>query len=234
MCNPTAIAFGTSALVAADLSGKRVLEVGARDVNGSLRPHAESFAPARYIGVDIKPGAGVDELLDATRLLERFGPNSFDVVIATEIIEHVRDWRTVIDNIKSVVRPGGIVLITTRSLGFHYHGYPYDYWRYEPEDMEAIFADWDIERLERDAEAPGVFMLARKRSSEIGAAPSLALYSVVSGRRQPSVSTTQIARLRALHGARRLLGPGWSLLPPRLRAAIKIRVLPYWSDRGYR
>ena len=108
-------------------------------------------------------GQRVDVVVDAAALVERFGPASFDVVLTTEMLEHVRNWPVVISNLKQVLRPGGVLLVTTRSIGFHYHGWPYDFWRYEPEDMRVIFGDMDIEVLESDPEAPGVFMLARQR-----------------------------------------------------------------------
>jgi hypothetical protein len=43
------------------------------DVNGTVRD-VFAGASAAYHGVDIRPGAGVDEVLDVTRLAERFEP----------------------------------------------------------------------------------------------------------------------------------------------------------------
>ncbi len=162
MCNSACIEFGRESLTRADVEGKMVIEVGARDVNGTLRPFAEAHQPARYLGVDLEAGNGVDEICNVYDLAKRFGPESFDVVISTEMIEHVQDWRKAFSQIKTILRPGGIVLITTRSIGFPYHDYPFDYWRYELDDMKAIFADMRIESLEPDPLSPGVLIKARK------------------------------------------------------------------------
>jgi SAM-dependent methyltransferase len=153
VCNLTGIAFGERSLKGIDIEGRDVLEVGSLDVNGSLRPHVVSLGPSRYIGVDIGVGPGVDEVVDASKLVDRFGPASFDVVITTELLEHVRDWPAVASNLKRVLRPDGLLLVTTRSIGFPYHGYPFDFWRYEPEDLHAIFGDLDIVVIERDTDA---------------------------------------------------------------------------------
>ena len=77
-------------------------------------------------------------------------------------VEHARNWREVISNIKNVCKPNGIILITTRSKGFRLHGYPHDYWRYELDDMRKIFGDCEILVLESDRQAPGVFIKAKK------------------------------------------------------------------------
>jgi len=90
------------------------------------------------VGVDIEPGKFVDVVLPAERLVEHFGPESFDVVIATELLEHVQDWRLVVNNMKAVLRRGGYIYITTRSYGFPFHAYPYDFWRYEVEDLKGF------------------------------------------------------------------------------------------------
>jgi SAM-dependent methyltransferase len=161
-----------------------VIDVGARNVNGSLRPFVETLDPAAYVGVDIEAGAGVDEVCDAGDLVERFGPESFDVVVCTEVLEHVRDWRAVVSNLKRLVAPGGVLLVTTRSIGFPYHAFPHDFWRYENDDMWAIFGDLDVENVEDDPGRPGVFMTARRGAefTERDLGPH-ELYSMALGRR---------------------------------------------------
>lgn len=104
----------------------------------------------------------MDIVCRAEDVLTKFGKDSFDVVISTEMVEHVRDWKTVISNIKNLCRPEGVVLVTTRSRGFKYHAFPYDFWRYEPEDMNNIFSDFEIQVLEKDPELPGVLIKAKK------------------------------------------------------------------------
>ncbi len=162
MCNQTGRDFGLESLTERDVRSKSIIEVGARDVNGSIRPEIEKLFPLRYLGVDIQTGPGVDEICRAEDLISRFGRDVFDVVICTEVLEHVKNWPQVIQNLKGIMKPGGVLIITTRSKGFDYHGFPYDFWRYEKADMEYIFSDLVLERVQTDPQAPGVFLMARK------------------------------------------------------------------------
>lgn len=181
--NTYGLMFGLQNISREELGGKRILEAGALDVNGSLRSAAALCDPAEYVGVDIARGRGVDRLCDVTELVAAFGAESFDVVICTELLEHVRDWRAAVRNIKGVCRKGGIILITTRSRGFEYHGFPSDYWRYDDADMKAIFSDCAICRVEKDPEW-GVCVKVRKPHAFVeNDLAGLALYSVVTGRR---------------------------------------------------
>ena len=166
MCNAAVIEFFIENVRPEEFRDKRGLEVGGKYVNGSVRPLIERFMqPKEYIGADIEPGRHVDVVLSAEKLDEYFGSESLDLTILTETLEHVKDWRKVITNMKDVLKPPG-AYITTRSRGFLYYGYPYDFsydfWRYKAEDMRRIFADFEIINLSADWEAPGVFVKARK------------------------------------------------------------------------
>lgn len=196
MCNVSGIVFGVKNLTKEELTAKKVIEVGSCDVNGSLRPVIESCAPLEYVGVDVVEGRGVDVICHAENLVEEFGKENFDVVISTELLEHVRDWRRVITNIKNICRPDGIILITARSYGFPYHGYPYDFWRYELDDMKNVFSDCEILALEKDYLAPGVFVKVKK-PEQFAENPlsNYELHSVVLNRRVREIADNDFRNL---------------------------------------
>jgi len=162
MCNESCIEFGQKTLKEEDIRGKSVIEVGSFDVNGSLRPLVESFGPGIYVGVDIEKGPGVDRLCKIEDLISEFGADKFDVLICTEVLEHVEDWREGVHNLKHVLKPGGMLLVTTRSRGFPYHGCSFDFWRYKLSDIKNIFSDFKIDVLEKDPGVPGILLAARK------------------------------------------------------------------------
>ena len=199
MCSVTCLNFAIRNLARADVAGRRVLEVGCRDVNGSVRPLVATLEPAEYVGVDIEGGPGVDVICSMEELEAKFGRESFDVVITTEVLEHVRPWRAAVSNLKAVCRPSGTILLTTRSLGFAYHAFPHDYWRYELGDMRALFADCHILSLESDPTDPGVFIKVRKpatfKEAELG---NYELYSIVLNRRAVDVSDRNLTPLSLL------------------------------------
>ena len=164
MCNNLCLNFGWKYLTQEVLEGKDILEVGARDINGTLRYHCEKFKINSYYGIDIEEGKGVDSVLSVYDLIEdTSGVSLYDIVICTEVLEHLEDWRLAVNNMKAVLKSGGYILITTRSKGFKYHAYPHDYWRYEIKDMREIFSDFmNVILGEDSAGEPGVFVFARK------------------------------------------------------------------------
>ena len=205
MCTRSCLDFVAAQLSATDIRGWSVIEVGALDVNGSASSMLKSLCPASYLGVDMQHGPGVDEVCPAEKLIGHFGENRFDVVLSTEMMEHVFDWRVVLHNLKGILKPGGLLLITTRSLGFGYHAFPYDFWRYQTDDMRILFSDFRILELRDDPLSPGVFVKAQKpldfKECDVS---QVALHSMITNRRCLSVNEKEIARF---HFRRRLLRP---------------------------
>lgn len=124
------------------------------------------------------------------------------------MLEHVRDWHRVVINFKHVLRPGGSLLLTTRSYGFGYHGFPYDFWRYELSDLRQIFADFTIENLESDPLSPGVFLKARKPDDFIEQNLDVCLYSIITNSRVHEISKYDFYLFQARYHLQRLIGFG--------------------------
>src|SRR5438046_8138594 len=202
VCNAACILFGFRSISASEVAGKRCLEIGSADRNGSLRPIIESYHPREYIGIDVEPGPGVDRVAEAGKIARVFGEETVALVVSTETLEHIRDWRGAVSNIKRVCKRGGVVLLTTRSIGFPYHAYPYDFWRYDPDDVRAIFSDMKVVTLERDSEiTPGVFAKIRKpvdfRENDLS---NHELYSIVAGTRVRQLDGTRTRKSVFLKG----------------------------------
>ena len=235
MCNGACIEFGLRVLAPEDVAGKSVIEVGALDVNGSLRSNVEALGPSSYVGVDLEMGTGVDRVCDATELISQFGGASVDLVLSTEMLEHVREWRAVISNMKNLLKPGGVLLITTRSKGYGYHGAPFDIWRYELPDMRAMFSDVDIEVLEDDPMHAGVFIKVRKPTefSELDLT-DYSLYSIFKSRRILTITETDFKLVKARLFAQSSLV---KLLPqPIKRIAKKLMIIKgkrFWLTTHY-
>lgn len=145
------------------LAGHDVLEVGSGDVNGSVRP---LFHGAIYIGLDARPGPGVDQVAEATAIPYRDG--LWPVVVSTEMLEHVlRPWQ-VMAELARVCAPSGRVIVTARGYDergcFPVHRYPIDAWRFSDVSMRILAEDVGlrVRRLDPDPWAPGWFLLATK------------------------------------------------------------------------
>lgn len=139
-----------------DVSGWRVVELGSYNVNGSVRPLCESAK--EYLGVDIRKGRGVDVVCDVSKggLSERYG--HFDLVMSTETLEHVAEWRSFIHAAKMLCCGSGQIILTARGPGFKRHAHPNDYWRFTVADMERAFSDCTILECIPDPAAHGVFV----------------------------------------------------------------------------
>ncbi len=106
-----------------------ILDIGAMNVNGSLR--AEAPPGLRYIGIDMEPGPGVDIVVDDPGMLP-FETASADVVVSSSCFEHAEHFWLLFGEVQRVLKPGGLFYVNTPSNG-PYHRYPTDCWRFYPD-----------------------------------------------------------------------------------------------------
>jgi len=193
MCSTTCLNFAKLNIKREDIEGKSVLEVGSLDLNGSFRSIVEEYNPNKYVGVDLVKGPGVDEICDVINLIKYFGSEKFDVLIATELLEHVKEWKIVVNNFKKIVKPDGLIFITTRSKGFPYHGFPLDFWRYEISDIKNIFSDCTVKVIQKDTHIPGLFTKIKKNINfKKNNIENYKLYSIIKGKKIIGITNLEV------------------------------------------
>ena len=106
-----------------------ILEVGAFDVNGSLKDFKRQ--DCEWVGVDLEPGKGVNIVIERASKLP-FKNNSFDLVVATSVFEHDPTFWLTFNEMLRVVKPNGFIYICAPSNGW-VHRYPMDVYRFYPD-----------------------------------------------------------------------------------------------------
>jgi SAM-dependent methyltransferase len=139
-----ALPAGLEELSAALPSSGRVLDYGCADA-----PYRRFFAPhAEYVTADLpgNPDAQI-ELLEDGSLPEP--DDSFDVVLSTQVLEHVSDPDLHLAECFRVLRPGGRMLLSTHGI-MVYHPDPVDYWRWTCAGLQRAVqeAGFEIVRFE--------------------------------------------------------------------------------------
>ncbi len=123
---------------------KRVLEIGAQDINGS--PRGIFPGEPAWVGVDVFDRPGVDWVgLAHEYPLKGWDRESlFDVFVSTEALEHDPHWRLTLIACASLVRPGGLLLLTCAAGNRAPHGVQEDtptpgyYENRSAEDVRAV------------------------------------------------------------------------------------------------
>jgi SAM-dependent methyltransferase len=121
---------------AAAFQGRRakVIDIGAQDVNGSLRDC--SPAAFEYVGVDFVAGKGVDVVLEDPYRLP-FENDSADIVISSSCFEHSEMFWVLFLEILRILRPDGLFYLNVPSNG-DFHQFPVDCWRFYPDSGRAL------------------------------------------------------------------------------------------------
>lgn len=134
-------------------SSGRTLDIGAQ--NG---PYA-AFFPNR-VALDIQRGMGVQIIGDAQAI--GVADAVFDVVLCTEVLEHLPEPQSAIDEMFRVLRPGGTLLLTTRFL-FPIHDAPHDYFRFTKYGLRHLLRRFEIEELHEETDSVGTIAVLLQR-----------------------------------------------------------------------
>jgi predicted methyltransferase len=116
-----------------------VLDIGGRNINGTAR---DVFPNADYTTLDIRSGAGVDIVADASTWTP---DKAYDVVVCTEVFEHTSVWRDICSTAFAALKPGGTFIATMAGPGRPEHSAVDGEWRLldgehyaniEPDDLK--------------------------------------------------------------------------------------------------
>jgi len=109
--------------------GSVVLDVGAGECPLRCELEARGYS---YLSLDIQQNdkRSIDHVarIDGPLPEALLGAGGFDLIVLTEVLEHVPEWDVAFDNIAALLKPGGKCIVT---VPFFYmlHEEPHDYWR---------------------------------------------------------------------------------------------------------
>lgn len=129
--------FALEVVAAADKPGARILEIGSREVTGSLSLRAR-LQHAEYVGFDYYAGTNVDVVGDAHRLADLVeGP--FDAIYSTAVFEHLAMPWVVAEEIARLLKVGGHVFIETH-FSHSSHERPWHFFQFSDMGLRALFS----------------------------------------------------------------------------------------------
>jgi SAM-dependent methyltransferase len=129
------------------------------DIGCGSKPYSSFFKgkTKKYVGIDLTSNEYVDCIAPAESL--PFPSETFDVVISTQMLEHVKDPVKVIKEIYRVLRKGGVVFLSTHGI-WEKHGSPDDYYRWTDDGLKILFDDFqNIEVMENGGSILCLFQL---------------------------------------------------------------------------
>ena len=110
------------------------------DIGCGNKPYRELFNSniASYTGCDVIQSSGnkVDVICEATNLL--FDNVRFDTVFSTQVMEHVSDPATMLQEANRVLKPGGMAIFSI-PMCWELHEEPYDFFRFTKYGLDALF-----------------------------------------------------------------------------------------------
>lgn len=121
----------------------KVLNVGS---GGFVAGSVNKIKSNCVLNIDLDPDRHPDMVVDVCDM-KQFSDGEFDVVVMSEVLEHVKTPHLAIQEIYRVLREGGKLILTAPFL-FEMHDRPHDYYRFTKHGLEYLLGDFsqvDIE-----------------------------------------------------------------------------------------
>jgi 2-polyprenyl-3-methyl-5-hydroxy-6-metoxy-1,4-benzoquinol methylase len=139
------------------VAGKTVLDVGCGTAYGcSLLAHSGA---RRVTGVDIVFPAlehgkqsGIDGLVRANILQLPFGPSTFEVLTCFEVIEHIVEQAALLQEMKRLLTPNGIMVLSTPNRNCTSGNNPYHLRELSLLELTSLVAESGLTCLERSGQ----------------------------------------------------------------------------------
>lgn len=129
------------------------------DVGCGAKPYRDLFITSSYIGIDIKGGGHSDQDKTVDKFYNGsdipFPSDSFDVVICTEVLEHVNEPQKLLCEISRVLKTGGQLFLTMPFV-WNEHEIPSDFYRFTRFEHQQLFKQSGLFILKLE-ETTGVF-----------------------------------------------------------------------------
>lgn len=142
----TALISGKSFSESFGFQNATVVDIGGRDVNGSLRSFFEEKG-MKFICVDMEEDPSVDIVVSPCEKLP-FEDGSVDLIVSTSCFEHDPCFWLTFREMTRIIKPTGYIYINAPTRGC-YHGYPGDNWRFYSDAGQAL-AYWSGKQMSNE------------------------------------------------------------------------------------
>jgi len=136
--------FREAGATAGTIENCRILDIAPQD-HGGVRPYLAGHE--RLTTFDIDPDSGADIVGDICAVNEGIADGSLDIVICTEVLEHVSNPFSAVSEILRMLKPGGLAYFSA-PFNFRIHGPLPDYWRFSEHAWRHLLSAFESVRID--------------------------------------------------------------------------------------
>ncbi len=123
---------------------KTIFNAKILDLGCGSKPYSQLFVGSEYLGVDINDGGHKNLAKNADLFFDgktiQFSENFFDLVICTQVIEHVEEPERLLQEANRVLKKTGILYLTCPFV-WSEHEIPYDFRRYTQYGLKRVLEE---------------------------------------------------------------------------------------------